>query len=110
MIGEPNGAGKTTWAYRRLGPTLEIREFVNADEIAPGKNPFDPEASALAAGCLMIDRHRSLSTPPPIEPDVRISRIRLSNQLHLAAHGVGRTACHAPTGRTGQRRLTDVSA
>src|SRR6266849_2284083 len=56
MIGGPNGAGKTTWAYRRLAATFEIREFVNADEIARGINPLDPEASALAAGRLMIDR------------------------------------------------------
>jgi len=56
MIGGPNGAGKTTWAYRRLSPTLEIREFVNADEIARGISPLDPEASAVAAGRLMLDR------------------------------------------------------
>ncbi len=56
MIGGPNGAGKTTWAYRRLNATLEIREFVNADEIARGISPLDPEASAIEAGRLMLDR------------------------------------------------------
>ena len=60
MIGGPNGAGKTTWAYRRLNPTLEIREFVNADEIARGISPLDPEASAIAAGRLMLDRLNEL--------------------------------------------------
>jgi predicted ABC-type ATPase len=60
VIGGPNGAGKTTWAYRRLSPTLEIREFVNADEIARGISPLDPEASALAAGRLMLDRLNEL--------------------------------------------------
>ena len=60
VIGGPNGAGKTTWAYRRLPQTLEIREFVNADEIARGISPLDPEASALAAGRLMIQRLNEL--------------------------------------------------
>jgi predicted ABC-type ATPase len=60
MIGGPNGAGKTTWAYRRLSPTLGIREFVNADEIARGISPLDPEASAIAAGRLMLDRLNEL--------------------------------------------------
>jgi predicted ABC-type ATPase len=56
VIGGPNGAGKTTWAYERLSRTLDIREFVNADEIARGISPLEPEASALAAGRLMIQR------------------------------------------------------
>ena len=34
ILGGPNGAGKTSWALRYLDPTLGIREFVNADEIA----------------------------------------------------------------------------
>jgi predicted ABC-type ATPase len=60
VIGGPNGAGKTTWAYRRLPSTLGLREFVNADEIARGISPLDPEASALAAGRLMIERLNEL--------------------------------------------------
>jgi predicted ABC-type ATPase len=60
VVGGPNGEGKTTWAYRRLPSTLDIREFVNADEIARGISPLDPEASALAAGRLMIERLNEL--------------------------------------------------
>jgi predicted ABC-type ATPase len=60
VIGGPNGAGKTTWARRRLLETLDIREFVNADEIARGMSPLDPEASALVAGRLMIERLNEL--------------------------------------------------
>jgi predicted ABC-type ATPase len=56
VIGGPNGAGKTTWAYRRLASTFQIKEFVNADEIARGISPLDPEATALAAGRLMLER------------------------------------------------------
>ena len=60
VIGGPNGAGKTTWAYRRLHQTLELREFVNADEIAHGIPPLDPEAGAIAAARLMIQRLNEL--------------------------------------------------
>jgi predicted ABC-type ATPase len=56
MIGGPNGAGKTTAATTLLPKELPIREFVNADEIARGLSPFNPEGSALAAGRLMIER------------------------------------------------------
>src|SRR5258708_4375238 len=35
-------------------------EFVNADEIARGLSPFDPERTALPAGRLMLERMREL--------------------------------------------------
>src|SRR5262245_17877790 len=60
MIGGPNGAGKTTAATTLLPKELPIREFVNADEIARGLSPFNPEGSALAAGRLMIERINEL--------------------------------------------------
>jgi predicted ABC-type ATPase len=61
IIGGPNGAGKTTSAFDLLPNWLEIREFVNADEIARGLSPFDPEASAFLAGRLMLSRIRTLT-------------------------------------------------
>jgi len=62
VVGGPNGAGKTTWAIHRLPDILAIRDFVNADEIARGLSPLDPESSALAAGRLMIARLNELVT------------------------------------------------
>jgi predicted ABC-type ATPase len=56
VIGGPNGAGKTTAANRLLPTALELREFLNADEIARGLSPFDPEANTVPAGRMMIDR------------------------------------------------------
>jgi predicted ABC-type ATPase len=61
ILGGPNGAGKTTAAQDLLPKTLGIREFVNADEIARGLSPFNPEATAVAAGRLMIERIRALA-------------------------------------------------
>jgi predicted ABC-type ATPase len=60
IIGGPNGAGKTSAAHELVPRELEIREFVNADEIARGLSPFNAEHAALAAGRLMIDRMKTL--------------------------------------------------
>jgi predicted ABC-type ATPase len=60
ILGGPNGAGKTTSAQRLLPQDLHILEFVNADEIARGLSPFNPEGSAIEAGRLMLERMRSL--------------------------------------------------
>jgi predicted ABC-type ATPase len=60
IIGGPNGAGKTTAAQLLVPQSLEIGEFVNADEIARGLSPFHPEQTALLAGRLMLERMRDL--------------------------------------------------
>ncbi len=56
IIAGCNGAGKTTASFTVLPEQLNCREFVNADEIAAGLSPFNPEGVALQAGRLMIDR------------------------------------------------------
>ena len=56
IIAGCNGAGKTTASFTFLPEQLACREFVNADEIAAGLSPFNPEGVALQAGRLMIDR------------------------------------------------------
>ena len=56
IISGPNGAGKTTASYSVLPKILHCREFVNADEIARGLSPFNPESVAIEAGRLMLGR------------------------------------------------------
>lgn len=56
IIGGCNGAGKTTASYTVLPSILHCREFVNADEIARGLSPFNPESVAIEAGRLMLQR------------------------------------------------------
>lgn len=51
-----NGAGKTTASFTVLPEILHCREFVNADEIAKGLSPFNPESVAIEAGRLMLQR------------------------------------------------------
>jgi predicted ABC-type ATPase len=53
IIAGPNGAGKTTFA-RSFLPKVGIGEFLNADLIAAGLTPLRPEASAFAAGRLLL--------------------------------------------------------
>jgi predicted ABC-type ATPase len=61
ILGGPNGAGKTTAARALLPQELDIREFVNADEIARGLSPFNAEGAALDAGRVMLKRMRDLA-------------------------------------------------
>lgn len=56
IIGGCNGAGKTTASYTVLPEILQCREFVNADEIAKGLSPFNPESVAIEAGKIMLSR------------------------------------------------------
>jgi predicted ABC-type ATPase len=51
-----NGAGKTTASFTILPEMLDCYEFVNADEIAKGLSPFQPEKSAIEAGKIMLRR------------------------------------------------------
>jgi len=56
IIAGCNGAGKTTASYNILPQILDCREFVNADEIARGLSPFQPEKVAIEAGRIMLQR------------------------------------------------------
>lgn len=56
IIAGCNGAGKTTASFTVLPEMLNCKEFVNADEMAKGLSPFNPEGVALQAGRLMIER------------------------------------------------------
>ncbi len=56
VLAGPNGAGKTTFAKSYLPHFAGCREFVNADLIAAGLSPFNPESQSIAAGRLMLQR------------------------------------------------------
>ena len=60
IIAGCNGAGKTTASYSVLPELLGCKEFVNADEIARGLSPFNPESVAIEAGKLMLQRIKHL--------------------------------------------------
>jgi predicted ABC-type ATPase len=56
IIAGCNGAGKTTASYTVLPEILNCKEFINADEIARGLSPFQPEKVAIHAGRIMLQR------------------------------------------------------
>ena len=72
IIAGCNGAGKTTASFTILPEILECKEFVNADEIAKGLSPFQPEKVSFEAGRIMLNR---------------INELLLENKtLHLKRH------------------------
>lgn len=60
IIAGCNGAGKTTASFTILPEIINCREFVNADEIAKGLSPFQPEKVAFEAGRIMLQRIEDL--------------------------------------------------
>ena len=60
VIAGCNGAGKTTASLSFLPQMLNCYEFVNADSIAAGLSPLQPDKVAFKAGRIMLDRLRKL--------------------------------------------------
>jgi predicted ABC-type ATPase len=61
IVAGPNGAGKSTFARLFLPEYADCREFVNADLIAAGLSPFNPEGAAIQAGRLILERVETLA-------------------------------------------------
>jgi predicted ABC-type ATPase len=60
IISGCNGAGKTTASFTILPDVLDCKEFINADEIARGLSPFQPEKVGIEAGRIMLNRIQEL--------------------------------------------------
>ena len=60
IIAGPNGAGKTTASYTILPEIFHCKEFINADEIARGISPFNPDTVSIQAGRIMLKRFSEL--------------------------------------------------
>lgn len=56
IIAGCNGAGKTTASFTILPEIWHCQEFVNADEIARGLSPLNPNSMAIPAGRIMLQR------------------------------------------------------
>ncbi|MEP3478127.1 MAG: zeta toxin family protein [Fuerstiella sp.] len=61
VVAGPNGAGKTTFATEFLPRFVECRNFLNADLIAAGLSPFNPESQNIRAARLLLERIRELA-------------------------------------------------
>ncbi|MBI5403173.1 MAG: zeta toxin family protein [Ignavibacteriae bacterium] len=60
LISGCNGAGKTTASLTVLPELLNCKEFVNADSIASGLSPLNPDSVSFQAGKLMLERINEL--------------------------------------------------
>lgn len=56
LISGCNGAGKTTISLTVLPEILNCKEFINADSIASGLSPLNPENVSFQAGRIMLER------------------------------------------------------
>jgi predicted ABC-type ATPase len=54
IIAGPNGAGKTTFAKDFLPREAHTLRFINADLIAAGLAPFNPEVASIKAARIML--------------------------------------------------------
>ena len=84
IIAGCNGAGKTTASKRFLPSILNCRQWVNADEIAYGLSPLDPQSVAFQAGRLMLERIQELlSQDETFAIETTLSTRAYRNQLRL---------------------------
>lgn len=60
IIAGCNGAGKTIASFTILPGIINCNEYVNADEIAKGLSPFQPEKVSIEAGRIMLLRINEL--------------------------------------------------
>lgn len=87
-----NGAGKTTFAMEFLPAEAGCLEFVNADLIAKGLSPFEPERAAIAAGRIALKRVAALMASRSdfaIETTLSgVAHLHLIHQLREAGYEV----------------------
>lgn len=109
IIAGPNGAGKTTASYTVLPAVLQCKEFVNADEIARGLSPFNPQSMAIEAGRLMLERIRALLAERAsfsIETTLATrSYVRLIEQAHAAGYMVSLVFFHLNSPALARQRV-----
>ena len=60
VVGGCNGSGKTTFALN-IFPNIGNIEFINADIIAAQLNPDNPDAVAIQASRIMLERLKTLA-------------------------------------------------
>ena len=60
IIAGSNGSGKTTFANKFLPDYVKCPSFINADLIAKGLSPFNPQKAAIKAGRLVLDQINDL--------------------------------------------------
>lgn len=55
IVGGPNGSGKTTFVKQFLPEYVDVRNFVNADDIAQGLSPLKGPLMNIKSGRVMLE-------------------------------------------------------
>jgi predicted ABC-type ATPase len=89
ILAGPNGAGKSTLAKYLVPDGADIREFVNADQIAAGLSAFAPESVSLEAGKVMLRRIDALLRMKSSFAFETTLASRSFSKLVVSAHAIG---------------------
>ncbi|HEY9281330.1 MAG TPA: hypothetical protein VIP51_14760 [Eoetvoesiella sp.] len=113
IIAGPNGAGKTTFALDYLPEVAGCQQFVNADLIAAGLSPLNPERDRMAASrlflaeierCVQAREDFAFETTLSGRGYLRLADRRFGRSLYnlfqCYAHKVHRTRCYLNSGDT----------
>jgi predicted ABC-type ATPase len=89
VLAGPNGAGKTTFAHSYLLAEVSCPVFLNADYLAKGLSPLEPQLAALRAGKLMLQEfERLVNERTTFAIETTLSGTTLAERLR-AAQGQG---------------------
>ena len=99
LLSGANGVGKTNFAFKHIRAITKSSRFLNADEIARGLSPFDPELERMRAGRIALqilqDTLRAQDTPRANDATAKSLTVEttLSGRTHLktieTAHAAG---------------------
>ncbi len=82
VLAGPNGAGKSTASPTLVHDMAGIDRYINADAIARGLSPFEPEKSAITAGRMMLEHIDDLSRAGRnFALETTLSGVRLASRL-----------------------------
>jgi predicted ABC-type ATPase len=82
IIAGPNGAGKTTFARKCSVDQHEFPDFINADMIARGLSPVDPNKVSIAAGKDMLrEIHQRVSRGDSFVFETTLSGLNYSRHI-----------------------------
>jgi predicted ABC-type ATPase len=82
VMSGPNGAGKSTASPILVHEMAGIDRYINADAIARGLSPFEPDKSAITAGRMMLEHIDELSrSRRNFALETTLSGVRLASRL-----------------------------
>ena len=93
LLSGANGVGKTTFAFKNIRAITGSSRFLNADEIARGLSPFDPELERIRAARVALQILQETLHVNAVSAKALTIETTLSGRTHLKtierAHAAG---------------------